>query len=282
MFEYSITVWFAFFIIYSFLGWIWEVIYESTRARRLINRGFLNGPLIPIYGFGSLICLVIYDLVSHNTLATVVSFMVIGTTMELATGLAMERIFKVRYWDYSEFKGNFKGYICPQASLFWALLSFLLITFIHPRIAQFVTGIPSSTLVTVTYVAIIYFIGDLTVSIFDGIHLRQLLREISRRSLELRKLRNVELTLFSNIVPERQELLEKYQGHLSNLENQLGRLTKSSKDYYSEMVKAIENVGIFTPKHHRVVNMLRRNPTAVSKTYPIVLRQIQKLLKSRK
>ncbi len=282
MFEYPITIWLSFFITYSFFGWIWEVIYESIKAGKLINRGFLNGPLIPIYGVGSLSCLIIYELVNHNPLATFVLYVIVATTLELVTGITMEKIFKVRYWDYTDFKGNIKGYICPQSSLFWGFLSYLLTEFIHPAVSGFILGIDYTYIRVITYAALIYFIVDFAVSVFDGLHLRALLGEISRKTLELGKLRNVDLNLFSAIKPDNQEIIEKYQARKNSLENHVDRLTKLPREHYNELLKAIENAGLFARKNHRVVNMLRRNPTAVSKKYPVILKQIQNIMKNRR
>ena len=99
MHSYDLSQWVLFFFIYSFAGWIWESCYVSARKRRWVNRGFMHGPMLPIYGSGALVILVSTIGVRDNSALIFLMGMCGATVLEYVTGAVMERIFRVRYWD---------------------------------------------------------------------------------------------------------------------------------------------------------------------------------------
>ena len=111
---YHIANW---FYIYSFLGWLWETCYVSVRKGKLINRGFINGPLCTIYGCGALAVYLILLPISDNLLLLFVGGVVVATALEYVTAVLMENIFHTSWWDYSDNKFNFQGRICLGCSL---------------------------------------------------------------------------------------------------------------------------------------------------------------------
>ena len=119
---YNIYQWFIFFYIYCFLGWCIESTIVSFENKKLINRGFLSGPLLPIYGLGAVLVLFITLPFRNNLFAVYFVGMIAATILEYFTGWLMETIFKVRYWDYSYYKIQYKGRICLVCSLFWGVL----------------------------------------------------------------------------------------------------------------------------------------------------------------
>ena len=118
-FGYTPAQWALFFFLYSFLGWIWESGYVSLREKRWMNRGFLNGPLLPIYGFGAVFILLFTLPVAANPLLVFLMGMAGATLLEYVTGSFLENTFHVRYWDYSMYRWNLHGHICLAASLCW-------------------------------------------------------------------------------------------------------------------------------------------------------------------
>ena len=116
---YTIDQWILFFMFYCLCGWIWESCYVSAMERRWVNRGFLHGPLLPIYGSGALVILISTIWVKDNLWLVFLFGMIAATVLEYVTGAVMEKLFKVRYWDYSKQKLNLKGYICLTSSLAW-------------------------------------------------------------------------------------------------------------------------------------------------------------------
>ena len=110
MYGYHFFQWILFFFIYCFFGWIWESCYVSAKERKWVNRGFLHGPLIPIYGFGALAVLFAAIPVRDDLVLVYIFGMVGATLLEYVTGAVMEKIFKVRYWDYSGQPLNLNGH----------------------------------------------------------------------------------------------------------------------------------------------------------------------------
>jgi uncharacterized membrane protein len=121
------------FTLYSFMGWILEVIYRSFSAKKLVNAGFLIGPFTPIYGIGAsiLIAISLYAVTLPLPLA-ILLFAIAIILLEFFTGFIIEKIFGFKLWDYSENAFNFRGIICPSFSLFWTALALLFIYVIHP------------------------------------------------------------------------------------------------------------------------------------------------------
>ena len=134
--QYGQSQWLLFFFTYSVLGWIWESLYVSTKEHQWINRGFLYGPWLPIYGFGAIIILFLTLPVRKNLIWIFLLGMTGATVLEYVTGDVMERLFHVRYWDYSKQPLNVNGHICLGVSLAWGVFSILLVHFLHSPVEQ--------------------------------------------------------------------------------------------------------------------------------------------------
>ena len=119
MHVYTTGQWVLLFFFYCFCGWVWESCYVSICQRRWVNRGFLNGPLLPIYGCGAILILFVTLPVEDNLYLVWLLGMLAATALEYVTGAAMEALFKVRYWDYSQHRFQLNGYICLSSSLAW-------------------------------------------------------------------------------------------------------------------------------------------------------------------
>ena len=123
--KYLYAEWIFLFCIYSVIGFIWETAYCSFKERKLVNRGFMKGPFLPIYGSGVCVMLVAAAPFEGNVLLECFSGMVCATVLEYVTGELMHHLFKVRYWDYSKEKFNLNGHICLGASLGWFVATFV-------------------------------------------------------------------------------------------------------------------------------------------------------------
>ena len=117
--NYTAYEWLAFFFVYAFLGWVWESCYVSVKQGKWVNRGFLRGPMLPIYGSGAVMMLVVSMPFSGNYVLTWIAGVIGATVLEYITGWAMEKMFKVKYWDYSNQPFNLNGYICLSSSITW-------------------------------------------------------------------------------------------------------------------------------------------------------------------
>lgn len=129
-------------IIYSFFGWVWETCYVSVKSGKFVNRGFINGPLCTIYGFGAVSVYVILRPFSDNLLYLYLGGVVVATVLEYVTAVLMESIFHTSWWDYSDNKFNFQGRICLGASLGWGAFTVILFKVLHPLVESIVILYP--------------------------------------------------------------------------------------------------------------------------------------------
>ncbi len=118
-------------VVYSIIGWVYECIVESIRQKKIVNRGFLNGPYCPIYGFGALLDVVALGW-CHNPVMLFLLSAVLCCTLEYITSVVMEKLFNARWWDYYDFKFNLNGRVCLLGAFAFGTLSILLVNFIHP------------------------------------------------------------------------------------------------------------------------------------------------------
>ena len=136
-----ITTLFLYFIAYSFLGWCVETTYCCICERRWVARGFLYGPICPIYGVGALLMLLFFAPLSENLLLFYVTATIVMSAWEYLVGWFLEVTTHIKYWDYSSKPFNIKGRICLQISLCWGVLSYITIFLIHPHVAAFLEDI---------------------------------------------------------------------------------------------------------------------------------------------
>lgn len=133
---------FLYFILYSFLGWVMETCYCSILERRLVPRGFLYGPICPIYGGGVTLMLLFFTPLKRNLVLFYVVAVVIMTSWEYFVGWVLEITTHVKYWDYSQYRFNLKGRVCLWVALTWGVLSYIVIFFLHPPIQSLMEELP--------------------------------------------------------------------------------------------------------------------------------------------
>ena len=144
----------AYFLIYSCLGWCLEVVYAAVTTGKLVNRGFLNGPVCPIYGFGMVIVLYALTPLVDNTLLLYLGGVILPSVLELVGGWALYKLYRTRWWDYSDYPFNIGGYICLEFCLLWGVGTLVVMRIVHPIIAGLVAMVP--TLVGVILMCILY------------------------------------------------------------------------------------------------------------------------------
>ena len=180
-----------FFTIYSFVGWTMETIYASKINKEFVNRGFLNGPFCPIYGFGAILVIQGSKLISTANLnyftesIIIILFSIIITTIvEFITGYILEKIFNLKWWDYSGVAMNIKGYVCLKFSLLWGILAFVLMQIVHPIVANLVFFMPEKIKVYVPII-LLYFFLDTMKSVSNILDLRKTI--INHSSISIQK-----------------------------------------------------------------------------------------------
>lgn len=142
LFGYSLSELFLYFMLYSFGGWLMESCYCSVMEKRLVPRGFLYGPICPIYGMGVLLMILFFTPLKANLILFYLVAVVVMSAWEYFVAWLLEATTHVKYWDYSQFKFNIKGRICLWVALVWGVLSYLVIFWIHPPIARLYQRIP--------------------------------------------------------------------------------------------------------------------------------------------
>ena len=153
------------FFIYAFLGWCTEVAFAACKNGRFVNRGFLNGPVCPIYGFGMVGVAVLLAPLSDNLPALYAGAAVLTTAIEYITGLLLEKIFHAKWWDYSNMPLNIGGYVCLLFSLIWGAMCVAIVKYIHPLIAGLVERLPNAVAISADAVFLITIGIDLAATI---------------------------------------------------------------------------------------------------------------------
>lgn len=234
--SYHLTQWVLFFFIYSFIGWVWECCFVSVRKRRWVNRGFMYGPMLPIYGFGALAVL-ISTIRVRDSIPLIFLFGMVGATLlEYVTGAVMERLFNVKYWDYSNQKFNLNGYICLTSSLGWGLFSVLLVKFVHVPIEGAVLKIPTIIAEGIAFVLTVAAAVDVTQSFNDAMDLKRILAQLEESKKQIRKIQEKLKVASEEFVEDyRQragEFVEDYRRRVEeHVEDYRGRAEEMEEDY---------------------------------------------------
>lgn len=160
----SISKLFLLFIIYSFFGWCMEVVVALICEKKLINRGFLIGPLCPIYGVGVVLINILLYRYMDDPVVLFVMAVLICSILEYFTGYIMEKLFKARWWDYSHKKFNVNGRICLDNLVAFGLLGLLVMYVLNPFFTNIISKLSIITIYVICIILLIIFIVDLIVS----------------------------------------------------------------------------------------------------------------------
>ena len=156
----------AFFLIYSCTGWCLEVIFAAATTGQLVNRGFLNGPVCPIYGFGMIIVLFTLTPLQDSVLLLYIGGVILPSALELVGGWALYKLYHTRWWDYSDFPFNIGGYICLEFSLLWGVGTLVVMRIVHPVVAGLVDMVPPFVGFVVMCVLYAVYAADVVVTAF--------------------------------------------------------------------------------------------------------------------
>lgn len=167
--------WLVYFYFYSIFGWLFESGNVSIRQKKWVNRGFMKGPWLPLYGSGAVVILVATLPFAQYPVAVFFAGAVAATVLEYFTGVAMLELFKVRYWDYSYRKIQFQGHICLVSTIVWGLLSLLMVYIIHPWVAHLVGAVNVEVVNVVTFIITLLITYDFTNAFREAMDLRKLI-----------------------------------------------------------------------------------------------------------
>lgn len=164
---YTISFWFILFMLYSFIGYIAEVINVSIIEKRIVlNRGFLIGPYLPIYGVGCMIMVLFLERYEDDLFALFIMSAFYCSLLEYFTSLIMEKIFRLRWWDYSDNKFNINGRICLKNALLFGIGGIIVVKILHPFFSWLVYLPSSSVTICVAIILFIIFFVDIVESCY--------------------------------------------------------------------------------------------------------------------
>ena len=193
----------AYFIIYSFFGWVMESVLKTYLQKKPVNSGFLYEPFCPIYGFGATFMLLFLQGYRRNPILLFIIAFFTMSLWEYIVGWLLEKIFHTKYWDYTENKFNIKGRVCLLNSLFWGFLGVIFICYLHPFLASQIDRIPSHILMFNVIMVSLAILIDTIVSVV----------KVSNIKGRLEKLKELTET-----IKEKLEELEKKQVNKESLQ----------------------------------------------------------------
>ncbi len=177
----------TYFFIYSFLGWCIESVYKSICEKRVINSGFLYGPICPIYGYGAIIMYIFLDDVSSKPFITFCLGFVVLSIWEYLVGVFLEKVFHRTYWDYSKNKFNLQGRVCLLNSVFWGILGVLFIDLIHPFVTGILSTVNSEIIIYCDIAVATLFLIDTIVSINSNYSIATKLKRVDELNASIKE-----------------------------------------------------------------------------------------------
>ena len=178
------------FFIYAFLGWCTEVSYAALVTGTFVNRGFLNGPVCPIYGFGVVIVLTCLTPLAGSLPLLFLGSVVLTSALEWLTGFALEKLFHQRWWDYSDEPFNLSGYICLRFSIAWGFACMFVVKLLHPTVLLFIRIVPQVLGVVLLALMGAVMAVDLAATVSTIIKLNRRLAQIDELAAKIREASN--------------------------------------------------------------------------------------------
>ena len=284
MYHYSIIKWLFFFYFYCFFGWIFESAYVSLRSKKFVNRGFMRGPFLPIYGSGAIMMLVVSMPFQDNIFLTYIAGCIGATVLELVTGVAMEALFKVRYWDYSNQKFNYKGHICLSSTIAWGFLTIFMTEFLHKVIVT------------------VYIIIDFTLSFKAAMDLRDILVGLEKAKQEMERIQK-RLDVIIAVANDEREMRKlensmRIDDLMESIEERFGAFKERIKINPSEFMEDVREEitelrsRYIVEKEHRLQfkrlkdfyqrALIKGNPTMYSRRFEEALEELKKAANERR
>lgn len=281
----------SFFFIYGTLGWCVEVAYAAIKEGKFVNRGFLNGPICPIYGVGVVSVIYCLRAVENHLLILYLASVVLVTVIEGITGLVLDKLFHHKWWDYSNQPLNIGGYVCLLFSLVWGVFCVFIVKVFQPAVRGIVGYVPFWLGVVILVACSIGMIADLYVTASAILKLNRRLESMEKIAAELRELSD---KMGSNIyenVKDGMEKGEKLKTKVESVKEAGMGITKEyyegSRELYAGMqARAEELKGLYekTLREKGVVGerLIKAFPKMESRRYQDALQELKNTLNVRK
>lgn len=301
-YQYTMVQWIFFFYFYCFFGWIFESTYVSLKKKHFINRGFMRGPFLPLYGSGAIMMLIVSAPFQDNLILVYIAGCIGATALEYVTGVVMEELFKVRYWDYSKLPFNFQGHICLSSTLAWGGLTLLMTQFLHKLVEQLVLSVTKELLIPVTFFITLTVVVDFSLSFKAAMDIRDILVKMEKAKQEVEhmsKRLDVLIAIVNNDVENwKQEKEEKLESLKFGMEERFERIKETVSEKHSDYFEEIkEEIAELREKYHINLEvtkqmksfkdfykrgMLKGNPMMVSGKFKEVLEELKEAVEEKK
>ena len=204
-----------------------ESIFRSIMEKKIINTGFLKGPICPIYGIGAIIMFTFLQSLENNIVLLFLASIIILTLWEYIVGVMLEKIFHTRYWDYSDHKFNIQGRICLSNSIYWGVLGVVFVKYIHPNIQNLIQKVDIKLLYFIVTILMVVFIVDMITSIVKIKNIKSTLEKIEELNKEIRE-KIKEIKILPKEIQEKEKLIaaEKLQKLVEELKKRRNRTIK--------------------------------------------------------
>ena len=253
-----------YFFIYAFLGWVCESIYCSIGNNKIINRGFLNGPICPVYGFGALIVIFFLDNHQDSIIEIFMYGLILTSILEYTTGYLLETIFNTTWWDYSDEKYNLKGRVCIKNSILFGLMSVILMEVIHKIILNLVASIPLLLIIFLVASSIVLLVIDLSFTVISMNKLNTKLKSLECIIKELKNI-NIHLDQFDDV----------NLNHLFDILKNKGDLKSEKVD---DIINKILNIRLKSTNQRRIIKAF---PNMKHKHHHDILLNLKQIIKKK-
>jgi len=251
-----------YFFVYGFLGWCTEVIFAAFKQHRFVNRGFLNGPICPIYGVGVTLVIACLEAFQSNLLLLYISSVILVTVLEGVTGWAMDKLFHNKWWDYSKLPFNIGGYVCLLFSLIWGVACVFIVYFVHPLIHQVLSLIPHTAGIALIAILGIALLSDMIVTTSAIVKFNQYLELLKHITDELHAISNqIGAELYQNVM----HVLDMQESSRQKLDDVKLEVSEEIRMQIVELKARAQNLGEKVPKPAR--RLLKAFPKLESRNY---------------
>lgn len=239
---YHILAW---LFVYSFLGWLWESCYVSIKQKKLVNRGFVTGPVCTIYGVGAVSVYLILKPLADNLIVLYFGGVLVATVLEYFTAVLMEKLFHTSWWDYSNNRFNFQGRICLGSSIAWGFFTVVMFRVLQPFVEMIVSLVSESTGQVILMVVMFVYAADFGFATATAMELGKKLEQVEKAMADF----NDQLQK-SKLYTSASEALEALENHRRVLRDL--NLKERMEKYQELMSERFEKLGLQEQKEAAV------------------------------
>ncbi|MEY8392834.1 putative ABC transporter permease [Lachnospiraceae bacterium 45-W7] len=254
------------FLIYAFLGWCTEVAYAALETKNFINRGFLNGPVCPVYGFGVLVVILALTPLKKNFLLLFAGSFMMTSMIEFITGFLLEKLFHNQWWDYSEENFNLCGYVCLKFSILWGLGCTLVIDVVHPAIYKMIVVTPKLPGAVVLTVLCVIFAVDTAITVASILSLNKRIELLNEIAVKLKSVSN---EIGGNIYEGITIAVEKGGEWKENADVRAAEISEKRESFKENMKSAVsEERTKLLEEYHRLMKRSSFGSKRLMKAFP--------------